>query len=212
MPWSSFSECWALSQLFHSPLSLSSRGWSKFLTDFQVCPDAWIHVHLRKSRDSIRGQGVLSFNLPPDSGIKCSQADQSCLLEMIFHVQFLLSQPTFSSVQFTYSVVFNSLQPHERQHTRPPCPSLTSKVHPNPCPLSCISYLFSSCPLYRCKPHPGVFCFVSHWLICDDKEIIFEAYLEFWSAQKFLWGFCFFLNGAFKFLSGMFFLPRYFRQ
>ena len=24
--WSSFSECWALSQLFHSPLSLSSRG------------------------------------------------------------------------------------------------------------------------------------------------------------------------------------------
>ena len=26
MPWSSFSECWALNQLFHSPLSLSSRG------------------------------------------------------------------------------------------------------------------------------------------------------------------------------------------
>ena len=26
MPWSSFSECWAISQLFHSPLSLSSRG------------------------------------------------------------------------------------------------------------------------------------------------------------------------------------------
>ena len=26
MPWSSFSKCWALSQLFHSPLSLSSRG------------------------------------------------------------------------------------------------------------------------------------------------------------------------------------------
>ena len=26
MPWSSFSECWALSELFHSPLSLSSRG------------------------------------------------------------------------------------------------------------------------------------------------------------------------------------------
>ena len=26
MPWSSFSECWALRQLFHSPLSLSSRG------------------------------------------------------------------------------------------------------------------------------------------------------------------------------------------
>ena len=95
-------------------------------------------------------------------------------------------------VQFSHSLVSDSLWPHEPQHTKPPCPSPTPGVHPSPCPLSCISYLFSSCPLYRCKPHPGVFCFVSHWLICDDKEIIFEAYLEFWSAQKFLWGFCFF--------------------
>ena len=34
MPWSSFSECWALSQLFHSPLSLSSRD---FLVVFIFC-------------------------------------------------------------------------------------------------------------------------------------------------------------------------------
>ena len=33
MPWSSFSECWALSQLFHSPLSLPSRG-SLFILHF----------------------------------------------------------------------------------------------------------------------------------------------------------------------------------
>ena len=31
MPWSSFSECWTLSQLFHSPLSLSSRGFFRSL-------------------------------------------------------------------------------------------------------------------------------------------------------------------------------------
>ena len=30
----------------------------------------------------------------------------------------------------------DSLQPHEPQHTRPPCPSSTPGVHPNPCPLS----------------------------------------------------------------------------
>ena len=30
----------------------------------------------------------------------------------------------------------DSLWPHERQHARPPCPSPTSRVHPNPCPLS----------------------------------------------------------------------------
>ena len=42
----------------------------------------------------------------------------------------------FSSVQFSRSVVSNSLRPYEPQHTRPPCPSLTPGVHPNPCPLS----------------------------------------------------------------------------
>ena len=30
----------------------------------------------------------------------------------------------------------DSLRPHESQHTRPPCPSPTPRVHPNSCPLS----------------------------------------------------------------------------
>ena len=42
----------------------------------------------------------------------------------------------FSSVQFSSSVMSDSLQPHEPQHTRPPCPSPTPGVHPNPCPLN----------------------------------------------------------------------------
>ena len=41
-----------------------------------------------------------------------------------------------SSVQFSRSVMSDSLRPHEPQHTRPPCPSPTPRVHPNPCPLS----------------------------------------------------------------------------
>ena len=40
------------------------------------------------------------------------------------------------SVQFIHSVVSNCLWPHEQQHARPPCPSPTLRVHPNPCPLS----------------------------------------------------------------------------
>ena len=40
------------------------------------------------------------------------------------------------SVQFSRWVVSDSLQPHEPQHTRPPCPSPTSRVYPNPYPLS----------------------------------------------------------------------------
>ena len=35
----------------------------------------------------------------------------------------------FSSVQFSLSVVSDSLQPHESQHARPPCPSPTPRVH-----------------------------------------------------------------------------------
>ena len=39
------------------------------------------------------------------------------------------TQNLFSSVQFSRSVVSNSLQHHESQHTRPPCPSPTPAVH-----------------------------------------------------------------------------------
>ena len=39
-------------------------------------------------------------------------------------------------VQFSRSVMSDSLQPHESQHASPPCPSPTPRVHPNPCPLS----------------------------------------------------------------------------
>ena len=39
-----------------------------------------------------------------------------------------------SSVQFSRSVMSDSLQPHESQHARPPCPSPTPGVHPNSCP------------------------------------------------------------------------------
>ena len=59
-----------------------------------------------------------------------------------------------SSVQFSRSVMPDSLWPHEPQHARPPCPSLTPRVHPNPCPLNwwCHPAIsssvvpFSSCP------------------------------------------------------------------
>ena len=42
----------------------------------------------------------------------------------------------FSSVQFSSSVVSESLRPHELQHARSPCPSPTPGVYPNSCPSS----------------------------------------------------------------------------
>ena len=41
-----------------------------------------------------------------------------------------------SSVQFSHSVVSDSLWPHELQHARPPCPSPNPGVHWNTCSLS----------------------------------------------------------------------------
>ena len=43
---------------------------------------------------------------------------------------------TFSSVQFSRSVVSDSLRPHGPQYVRPRCPSPTPGVYPNSCPLS----------------------------------------------------------------------------
>ena len=65
-----------------------------------------------------------------------------------------LSQHQFSSVHFSHSVMSNSLQPHDLQHARPPCPSPTPGVHSNSHPLSqwCHPAIsssvipFSSCP------------------------------------------------------------------
>ena len=63
------------------------------------------------------------------------------------------------SVQFSRSVVSDSLRPHEPQHARPPCPSPTPGVYPNSCPsnwwchptLSSSVVPFSSCP----QPFPA---------------------------------------------------------
>ena len=55
------------------------------------------------------------------------------LLMVSFAVQKLLS---FSSVQFSRSVVSDSLRLHESQHARPPCPSSTPGVRSDSCPSS----------------------------------------------------------------------------
>ena len=40
------------------------------------------------------------------------------------------------SVQFSHSVVSDSLRPHELQHARPPCPTRTPRAYPNSCPFN----------------------------------------------------------------------------
>ena len=69
-------------------------------------------------------------------------------------IQRLFSSHWLSAIQFSRSVVSDSLWRHELQHTRPPCPSPSPGVHSNSRPssrwchpaISSSVVLFSSCP------------------------------------------------------------------
>ena len=100
------------------------------------------------------GQGSLACCSPwghreLDTTERLNNKNNKCIISFIRN--WLQS---ISSVQFSCSVMSDSLWPHELQHTRPPCPSPTPGVHSNSCPLSpwCHPAIsssvvpFSSCP------------------------------------------------------------------
>ena len=82
------------------------------------------------------------------------------------------SSVQFSSFQFSCSVVFDSLQPHDSQHTRPPCPSPTPGVSP-----------------YQCSSsrwwHPAILSSVNPFSSCPQS---FPALGSFPMSQLFTWG------------------------
>ena len=107
----------------------------------------------------------------PDPGIK-----PTSLMSPALAVRFFTTTATWEalffnfievSVQFSPSVVSNSLQPHGLQHARLPCPSPAPRACSNSCPLSwwchpTISlsvFPFSSCP--NLSQHQGLFKWVS---------------------------------------------------
>ena len=61
---------------------------------------------------------------------------QLTFIDSSYEIVYYSDYFSFSSVQFSCSVVSNSLWPHGLQHARPPCPSPTPRVYSNPCPLS----------------------------------------------------------------------------
>ena len=77
-----------------------------------------------------------------------------CIQIMKTYFLMFIAYMYISSVQFSRSVMSDSLQPCESQHARPPCPSPTPRVHSNSCPSSRWCHPassssvvpFSSCP------------------------------------------------------------------
>ena len=62
-----------------------------------------------------------------------------------------------TSVQSSHSVVSDSFRPHELQQARPPCPSPTPQVHPNPWPLSWWCHPTISSSVVPCSSCPTSF-------------------------------------------------------
>ena len=110
---------------------------------------------MKKKRRKLRNNNIETSQ--PLTGVK------SCLTWTCLQLQFVVilgnSSVTllllwFSSVQFSRSVMSNSLRPHESKHSRPPCPSPTPGVHSDsrPSSQSCHPVIsssvipFSSCP------------------------------------------------------------------
>ena len=135
--------------VWHSHLfwEFSSLSWSTQSKAFNVVNTIEVDIFLEstcfiyKPRMFKTSVSLHSFSSP------VSTADFSKFAD-------ILSAALFSSVQFSHSVVSDSLWPHELQHARPPCLSPTPGVYPNPYPLSrwCHSTIsssvfpFSSCP------------------------------------------------------------------
>ena len=91
------------------------------------------------------------------------EVKRNLTVELIFTWLLYQSSICLHSVQFSHSVISDSLRPHELQHTRSSCPSPTPGVYPNLSPLSqqchptiSSSFIpFSSC--LQCCPTPGSF-------------------------------------------------------
>ena len=85
------------------------------------------------------------------------------LSNFTFHILF--------SVQFSRSAVSDSLQPHEWQHTRPPCPSPTLEAYSNSCPSS-----------WWCQPA------ISSSVVPFSRSHSLPASGSFAMSQLFAWG------------------------
>ena len=86
----------------------------------------------------IKGSCISASEGTSDVGLrKRGKTGSTCVRKVTAEIPLvLLADPvTLSSVQFSCSVVSDSLWPYGLQHTRPPCPSPAARVYSNSCSL-----------------------------------------------------------------------------
>ena len=84
----------------------------------------------------------------------------------------------FSSVQFSRSVVSDSLRPHESQHTRSPCPSPSPGVHSDSTSIESVmpsSHLILCHPLFLLRPIPPSIS------VFSNESTLRMRWLKYWS-------------------------------
>ena len=86
--------------------------------------------------DLLAVQGTLKSLLQQHQVSSTQLSLWSHLSVLLVNSDFFSIVLEFSSVQFSCSVVSDSLRPHELQHARPPCPSPSPGVHSNSRPSS----------------------------------------------------------------------------
>ena len=122
------------------PIKIFSR-W--YLVILILCVD-FIFLKIQSCHHQIKkffflfflSSGPLFFFFFPSSYLLVLAKTSSKMLAQLGGVSIFALFLTFSSVQFSCSVMSDSLRPHEMQHARPPCLSPTPGVYSNSCPSS----------------------------------------------------------------------------
>ena len=144
-----------------------------------------------------RGQGTTFERMTQPKGhkinwLKSNGSKMKCQIQLNlilnlsakWHTQ--RCQDISSLVKFSHSVVSDSLQPHEPQYARPPCPSPTPGVNPNPGPLSrwCHPTISSCHPLLFLPPiPPSIRVFSNESTLLHEVAKVLEFQLQHQSYQ-----------------------------
>ena len=155
-------------RLFVAPWTTCSPPVSSIYGIFQAIQE-WVDISYSRGSSWPGDRTHVSFVSCPGSRVlyeerglndektKVTQADKRShdsydMIAVLNSIVWRVKTLYFATVQFSRSVVSDSLRPHESQHARPPCPSPTPRVNPDPRPSSqwCHPAISSSVVPFSC--------------------------------------------------------------